>query len=104
MRCMNVYDELRKAGTKGEFDQMVNDFCEALRAELTRMDFKFEEHPDENFRGGEKAINDKECQLTGLYCDINALRLKKDDRRYGKWLREKDFADLIDFKNQLPNV
>jgi hypothetical protein len=103
MRCMNVYDELRKAGTKGEFDQMVINYCETLRAELTNMGFKFEEHPDKDILGGQVA-NPKEYRLIGVYGDLNTFRLKKSNRHYGRWIGEKDFADLINFKNQLPNV
>lgn len=99
---MNVYVELRKATTKSEFTKIVNVFCEVLRTELASMGFKFEEHPDKGILGGQKPKNE-ECQVIGVYCDLNALRLQKKDRQYGKWLSEKNFSDLINFRNQLPN-
>lgn len=103
MNCLNFYAELGTAGTKSEFDRMVNDFCETLRSELTEMGFKFDEHPDKDISGGQKAINVKECQYAKVYCDFNAMRLNQSDRKYGKWLTDEYFEDLINFKNQLPN-
>lgn len=97
------YNKLWKSGTKEEFDQKVNRFCKTLRVELIKMGFEFEEHPDKGIRGGQKAINDKECQCARVYCDLNAMRLNQSDRRYGNWLSDDDFNDLIKFKNQLPN-
>ena len=103
MNCKGIYDELRKARTSGEFDRMVNYFCEVLRLELTNMGFRFEEHPDKGILGGQIA-NPMEYSIIGVYGDLNALRLHNKNRHYGNYLSEKNFSDLIKFKNQLPNI
>ncbi|HPR58597.1 MAG TPA: hypothetical protein PK915_09535 [Bacteroidales bacterium] len=98
---MSINDELRKSGTKGEFDKKVYDFCKTLRATLTNMGFEFELHPDKDILGGQIASRE-EYKVIGVYADLNALRLNKMKRNYGKYLKPADYDALKNFRDQLP--
>lgn len=101
MEYLRFYDELRKSGTKGEFDKKVYGFCKTLRAMLTNMGFEFELHPDKDILGGQKASR-KDYKVIGVNADLNALRLNKMERNYGKFLNPVDYKALKNFRDQLP--
>lgn len=108
MNCLSInnelrkYDELRKSGTKGEFDKKVYGFCKTLRARLTNMGFEFELHPDKDILGGQLAFREQ-YKVIGVYADLNALRLNKKKRHYGKFLTQEHYDALRNFRDQLPN-